>query len=298
MKTLYIIITNKCTLSCSYCFYNTGLSQKSSVDINTKKILEKIKSLSEYFDNVVFTGGEPLLIKDTFLLSSEFKKNGVKTNLITNGTLLTHEICDKISSVFNKVSISLDSLDPKINNLTRGKFSIVKNGLDNLLSARTDNLEIEIIQTITVANYESIDEMVKFCRKKNIKLWLPPVDLDFNNQLSLKRLDDAQIDKLKKNYRKWIKFLSGNNKKEESALNNFLSNIESLLQNKSVQIPCRMGVENFVLNPSGDIYACFFRKDLFFGNIYKDKLAQIIKTAKKDTLSSCVSLGCLSCTDF
>lgn len=299
MKTLYIVTTNRCTLSCSYCFYNTGLSEKSLSDIKTEKILEKIKSLSEYFDNVIFTGGEPLLIKDIFLLASEFKKNKVNTSIITNGTLLTHDICNKIASAFDKVSVSLDSLDQKINDLTRGKFSIVRNGLDTLLSVRPENLKIEIIQTITSINYESIDEMVKFCHAKNIKLWLPPVDLKYDNPFSLKRLNDAQINKLKKNFKKWIQFTADNDKKEKTALNNFLNNIEGLLQNKPIQGPCKMGIENFVLDPDGDIHACFFRKDLFFGNIYKDKLSQIIKKIpKKETLRNCISLGCLSCTDF
>ena len=299
MRTLYIVTTNKCTLSCSYCFYNTGLSQKSLSDIKTEKILGKIKSLSEYFDHVIFTGGEPLLITDIFLLASEFKKNKVKTSIITNGTLLTSDMCNKISSVFNKVSLSLDSLDPKLNDLTRGKSSIVRNGLDNLLSVRPDNLEIEIIQTVTAINYESIDEMMEFCSEKNIKLWLPPVDLNYDDPFSLKRLYGDQMDKLKKIYKRWIKFESGSNKKEKSALNNFLNNMENLLQNKSIQAPCRMGVENFVLNPNGDVYACFFRKDLFFGNIYKDKLSKIMKKIpRKDALSNCVCLGCLSCTDF
>ena len=191
MRTLYIVITNKCTLSCSYCFYNTGLSQKSLSDIKIEEILGKIKPLSKYFDHVIFTGGEALLINDIFLLASEFKKNKVKTSIITNGTLLTHDICNKISSVFDKVSISLDSLNLKLNDLTRGKSSIVRKGLNNLLSVRSESLEIEIIQTITTINYESIDEMIKFCNEKNIKLWLPPVDLNYDNPFSLKRFNDV-----------------------------------------------------------------------------------------------------------
>jgi MoaA/NifB/PqqE/SkfB family radical SAM enzyme len=299
MKTLYIVTTNKCTLSCRYCFYNTGLSQKSLSDIKTEKILGKIKSLSKYFDNVVFTGGEPLLIRDVFLIASGFKKNKVKTNLITNGTLLTHDICDKIYSVFDKVSISLDSLDSRLNGLTRGKSSIVINGLNNLLSVRSKSLEVEIIQTITTVNYESINEMIKFCDEKNIKLWLPPVDLNYDNPFSLKRLNDVQMDKFKNNFRRWIQFAAGSDKKEKVALSNFLNNIESLLQNKPIQGHCKMGIENFVLDPNGNIYACFFRTDLFFGNIYKDKLSQIMKkNPERETLRNCISLGCLSCTDF
>jgi len=61
-----------------------------------------------------------------------------------------------------------------------------------------------------------------------------------------------------------------------------------------------MGVESFVLDPNGNIHACFYRKDLFFGNIYKDKLSQIMKIDSKKNmpLGNCVSLGCLCLTDF
>lgn len=299
MRTLYIVTTNKCTLSCSYCFYNTGLSKKSLFDIKTKEILKKVKTLSKYFDHVVFTGGEPLLMKDIFLLASAFKNNKVKTSIITNGTLLTSDICSKINSVFDRVSISLDSLNQKINDLTRGKTSVVRKGLNTLLSVRSESLEIEIIQTVTSINYESINEMIKFCKRKKIKLWLPPVDLTYNDPFSLRGLSDAQMDRYKKEFKKWITFKSGNDKKERTALNIFFNNIESLLKNRSIQVPCKMGIENFVLDPDGNVFACFFRKDLFFGNIYKDKLSKILKKIPgKGTLSNCVSLGCLSCTDF
>lgn len=300
MRILYVLVTNKCTLSCRYCYYNVGLYQKTSSEINVDKLLKKIKPLSKYFDEVVFTGGEALLLKEIFLMASEFKKSGLITRIITNGTLLTPDVCKNIVSTFDIVDFSLDSLDSKQNNLTRGKSHIVKEGLNNLLRVRPKNLEIKILQTITAINYKSIEKMMKFCNERKIKLWLVPVDLNCNNPLSLKILNDGQIDNFKKIFHRWIGFASNNDKKEKIALNNYFNNIESLLQSKSIKVSCKMGVESFVLDPNGNIHACFYRKDLFFGNIYKDKLSQIMKIDSKKNmpLGNCVSLGCLCLTDF
>lgn len=298
MKILYLTTTNRCTLSCRYCFYSNGL-EKSLSDINIEKFLKKIKSLSKYFDEVVFTGGEALLLKEIFLLATEFKKNGVKTRIITNGTLLTPDVCKKIILAFDEVACSLDSLDPRQNDLTRGKFYIVKEGLNNLLKVRPKNLEIEILQTITTINYNSIREMMKFCEEKKLKLWLAPVDLDCDKSFSLKKLTEIQMSKFKTNFKKWIEFRAGDDRKEQDALNSFLNNIENLIKDKPIRVPCKMGTENFMINPDGNMYACFYRKDLFFGNIYKDKLSKIMeKNSGRGVLRECVNLGCLCLTDF
>ena len=307
MKTLYVVLTNKCTLSCKYCFYNAGLSSKNACDLKAVKILDKIKDFSKYFDNILFTGGESLLSEDIFQLASECKKYNLKTSIITNGTLLTEEICKKICSTFDKVAISLDSLDPKLNDLTRGKFSSVKKGLDMLLKIRPVNLEIEILQTISAVNYKSIDEMIKFCNDENIKLWLQPVDLNVNSAsyglLSLKLLNKEKLDEFKTNLRKWIKFKSSGDRKEEKALNGFLDNINNLIKDKTIKVKCKMGIDNFVLEPDGNIYSCFSRKDLFFGNIYQTDLSVIMDKSKdvfkkKKLTTTCARLGCLCLTDF
>jgi MoaA/NifB/PqqE/SkfB family radical SAM enzyme len=83
------------------------------------KLLKKIEPLSKYFDEVVFTGGEALLLKEIFLIASEFKRNGIMTRIITNGTLLTPDVCRNIISTFDRVDFSLDSPDSKQNDLTR-----------------------------------------------------------------------------------------------------------------------------------------------------------------------------------
>ena len=154
MRTLYVVLTNKCTLSCRYCFYNSGFSERNMCDLETRKMLGKIKELSKYFDHVIFTGGEPILSRDIFRLALECKKYNMKTSIITNGTLLTEDICQKISLAFDGVAISMDSLDPKLNDLMRGKFLLVKKGLDILLGIRPANLEIKILQTISAVNYK------------------------------------------------------------------------------------------------------------------------------------------------
>jgi len=243
MRILYVLVTNKCTLSCRYCYYNVGLYQKTSSEINVDKLLKKIKPLSKYFDEVVFTGGEALLLKEIFLMASEFKKSGLITRIITNGTLLTPDVCKNIVSTFDIVDFSLDSLDSKQNNLTRGKSHIVKEGLNNLLRVRPKNLEIKILQTITAINYKSIEKMMKFCNERKIKLWLVPVDLNCNNPLSLKILNDGQIDNFKKIFHRWIGFASNNDKKEKIALNNYFNNIESLLQSKSIRFLVKWGLK-------------------------------------------------------
>ena len=78
-----------------------------------------------------------------------------------------------------------------------------------------------------------------------------------------------------------------------------MANILNLLKNEHIKVKCKMGVENFALEPDGNIYACFSRRDLFLGNIYENDLSMIMdKAPVKKIISSCVRLGCLCLTDF
>jgi organic radical activating enzyme len=86
---LFIDITTKCNLNCSYCFARHFKEWEQVQSLKNLKYIEKILKFSPYKFNIIFFGGEALLhpeineIKDLFL-------NSEKTNkviLLSNGLL-------------------------------------------------------------------------------------------------------------------------------------------------------------------------------------------------------------------
>ena len=93
-KKIYIEITNKCNLNCTFCLRTKKPKRDLSID-EFKLIISKIK---DYTDYVYFhVQGEPLLHKDLEEFLKICEENHIKVNLTTNGTLI-----NKYVDIFNK----------------------------------------------------------------------------------------------------------------------------------------------------------------------------------------------------
>lgn len=97
MKTLQIVVTEKCNLSCSYCYMNnrnTFMTRETFVDF-----YESLPFNQKY--EIDLFGGEPLMNWDVvkFIIETvHIDDRFGKTSIISNGLLLTQEMVDFIKS--------------------------------------------------------------------------------------------------------------------------------------------------------------------------------------------------------
>lgn len=108
-KRIYIEITNRCNLQCSFCPVSKREDATMSAE-NFEKVLQKIKGHGEYI--YLHIKGEPLLHPELEQIFELCNKYGMKINLTTNGTLLLKRM-DLIlnSPAIRQVSISLQSFE-------------------------------------------------------------------------------------------------------------------------------------------------------------------------------------------
>ena len=106
-------LTHRCPLSCPYCSNPVELELKSNeIDTDTWK-----KALSEAIKIGIlqahFSGGEPTARKDLEDLIQHASSNGLYTNLITSGVLVTEERLQKLYHAgLDHVQISIQDTDP------------------------------------------------------------------------------------------------------------------------------------------------------------------------------------------
>lgn len=104
---VYFHVTRRCQLHCTYCYFDAG-SQVRSPELQTQDLLAALSTLKRIqTKKIVFTGGEPLLREDLFLLAS-FARGFTKTVLATNGLAVTLENKYDILECFDDIRISLD----------------------------------------------------------------------------------------------------------------------------------------------------------------------------------------------
>jgi len=122
---------------------------------------------------VNFAGGEPML-SPTFVEDICYAKSlGLTTSLVTNGSLLSERLLDKLSGQLDLLTISIDSLKPGTNRAigrtNRQNPLTVSEYLDRILKARTRGITVKLN---TVVNRLNLDEdMTDFIREAQPIRW-------------------------------------------------------------------------------------------------------------------------------
>ncbi|MCK5132532.1 MAG: radical SAM protein [Candidatus Sabulitectum sp.] len=121
---LVLHVTLRCNLACSYCYsnkYRKTENVSELTDTQWKEIIDQ--AVVNGCKTVYITGGEPLLREDLLPVWSYAMEQGIYTKLLTNGTLITKNIAEQIKKSISELIISIDSIDPCINDMNRGKGS-------------------------------------------------------------------------------------------------------------------------------------------------------------------------------
>jgi len=153
-----IEVTLRCNLSCFFCFNKDYRTQQKELDTaNLSKIIDNISNAG--IKKIRFTGGEPLLRNDIFILLEYAKLKGLYTTLNTNGTLIDEKNVEKIREYADNVLIPLESFD----NANEAKVTGCKNSFEKKIKAikLLKRFDIETIRCGTVATKTNIDNLEK-----------------------------------------------------------------------------------------------------------------------------------------
>ncbi len=91
-------VTRRCNLTCAHCCLDAP-RPGGQEELNSEEAIALINDLGAFRVPVLlFSGGEPLLRKDTLGLARYAVEKGIRAMLSTNGTLITHELAARIRS--------------------------------------------------------------------------------------------------------------------------------------------------------------------------------------------------------
>jgi len=163
MRTLRIVVTNRCNLNCSYC-YNEGNEKhgsKNKEEIDLSIVAYVLKELRTELSEVVLTGGEPLLysnIAELFVLLNDLK---YPFRITTNGIELEKLFKMKEYQYVNKINISLDKFLPEeFRNGTKTSEQQYYKVIRNIKQLLDDKKEVGL--NVIVTNKITVDEIEHF----------------------------------------------------------------------------------------------------------------------------------------
>ena len=154
LRDLRISVTDRCNFRCRYCMPrerfgedHTFLPRRAYLSFEEiEKVVIACRPLG--LEKVRITGGEPLLRPDLHDLISRLSSTGVEVALTTNASLLPGQAPRLADAGLDRVTVSLDALNPKIHSqMTDSSIpvEVVLGGIDAALEAGLSPVKVNCV---------------------------------------------------------------------------------------------------------------------------------------------------------
>ena len=161
-------VTKTCNLNCSHC----ASQIMEGRELDTQEALALIEHMHETGVFMLsFSGGEPLIRPDIFLLLERVRELGMEFGLTTNGTLLDEKIVRKLASLepFN-VHISIDGVG-EVHDSFRNMTGVFDKAVNSLRLFKKHGIPHGITTSITRRNVGDLDNIKDFVKQNDIRSW-------------------------------------------------------------------------------------------------------------------------------
>jgi len=175
--------TRHCNLSCVHC-YNAPDRASGPDDATLELQLETVTNLAKKYPQAVlhFLGGEPLVSPNFEQVFGHAMQKGFRTEVTTNGTVITKSKMKLLTNDSSIVHLSLDSINEERNDAIRGSgvFKRVTRFLKEWNSFDTGSRKaaLNLSFTLTRSTLDEAADLVEFCLLHQIpRLTISPIKI-------------------------------------------------------------------------------------------------------------------------
>lgn len=221
-----------------------------------------------------FSGGEPLLRDDLFILAKHAKDNGIKRiSILTNGTLIDKRNVGKIKEYFDVIQVSLDGSRKEIHERIRGVNGSFEKTINGIRLLKEEGCYVIIAFTLNKINYQDAVDAIEFIYRlgvDEIRIGLMRPYNDITRKYSI------SIEEAIKIYYKIIEVSKNfTNKMIIRPLFPLFHNINKYIKIKSdIIIGCGAGITKCNILPNGSITPCVYFRETA-GNIRHSNFKEI-----------------------
>lgn len=306
-----VLVTDKCNLSCSYCFqhYDRNKNQAMTKEVAEKYIDGVFENPPSEFKTIFFQfcGGEALLEPEIISHSIKYAKNKelpkdkkLSFGVLSNGVLVNTEPVKKLFAEHPdlRIQISLDG-HKEIHNKHRGNFDETVNGIRWL---QENNINVSCAMTVSPDNVEYFSSGFRFIAEELAiqNIWISITVDD-------ERWDiNENVEKLYSELRKVVNIMTEPHLAEK-VWTNLFSPLEFLPINEHNYV-CSTYRYQLTCTPTGELFSCYVTRnqnkvDMSVGNIndWITKYDDIAKMTLKnyDGVEECrkclIGSGCKKC---
>lgn len=156
-------VTAACNLRCVHCHASAGARYPGELDtVGAIKVIESLSTVRD-FRTLVFTGGEPLVRPDIFVLTERARDLGFEVIYATNGVLVTDQVAARMERAgVVGAAISLDSLSPGRHDWFRGVPGAWRRAIEGMRNVLRHHMYLQVNITVSRLNLDEFDRVVEF----------------------------------------------------------------------------------------------------------------------------------------
>lgn len=268
MHDLRISVIDRCNFRCTYCMPQEEFAHYKFLDPENWLSFEEIERLTKLFvkagvTKVRLTGGEPLIRpKLSDLVARLSQIDGIEDlALTTNGSLLHKHANELKKAGVKRLTVSLDTLDPKIFKEMDGKKANLEEVLEGIKVARNAGFEAIKINVVVKkgVNDHKLMELVRYFKGTgDVLRFIEFMDVGNCNHWSTEFvLPSAQIIKMINEYFP-IEPIQANYQGEVASRYRFSDGSGEIGFISSVTQPFCGSCSRLRLSTDGKIYTCLF----------------------------------------
>lgn len=155
-------LTYACPLRCGHCYSESGRRPSRQLPPEDLLRIADVFLALRPIPEVVFTGGEPLVVKDVLELAEKLRRGGARLALYTSGYGL-RDRAPKLCELFHRIAVSIDGDNAAVNDRIRGRegaFDTAVHALASLNEA-CGSARLGIECTVVRSNLEHLDGLAR-----------------------------------------------------------------------------------------------------------------------------------------
>jgi MoaA/NifB/PqqE/SkfB family radical SAM enzyme len=283
LSFLFILPTTDCRARCPHCFYENGHTPR----VEAAPLLERLDGLlevavAEGLQQIVLTGGEPLLSPQLEPIVRLCASKIVHLLLLTRGDLLDDGVLERLEAG-GLDDVTLSALEPGeelratvLRVLFHSRF------VPTLLSCLTRQTIARVPELLELSSGLGLPHLLTTA-------YIPRTSARFE-ELSLHAMGEAERERALDQLEPWA---------EDAGARPYLELVRAHFAGLEARPSvCPMGTEGVVLDADGALYPCFHRHDLRAGNLLEDEprvlLDALLAAGRQLAAAPCFGEHCLS----
>lgn len=303
-------MTYKCNLRCTTCGVWVRGETDTEVELTTGELVDAARQLGELrVPQAVLVGSEPLLRRDALEVIEALRRNGLEVDVITNGTLFTEALCDRIVEAgVRSIIVSIDAVGER-HNVIRGQAKAWERamaGMTRLAGVRNRKQapapRLAMHATISNLNTDVLEELSDLQDSSGLD-----VSFQLVSQTTMEEVDGTRLEGQvvagqefisrdgswlpdEEGVRRIRRFLArpGILKKHPTLAILAAMSDDDIRRGRFPVRTCRVVEAEILIDPYGDVRPCGHLENYSYGNIRHESLRQIWNGERRRRMTDAV----------